>query len=200
MAEFLLRSILLGVALAMDAFSVSVTNGLRQPHMKRGRMCLIAGCYALFQFIMPLCGYLVVHTIVEYFSFLQRAAEITGFAVLVILGIKMIREGLEDWNRSGKEADEEKTENEDTSGNVLTVPTLLLQGVATSLDALSAGFAIASYTPAEGVLSSVIIMAVTFLLCMVGLRLGKKLGEYLSGASSILGGVILIVIGIKMLF
>ena len=198
MTDFILSSILLGIALAMDAFSVSIANGLKEPGMKKGRMCKIAGCYALFQFIMPLCGYLIVHTIVEFFSFLQKAALWTGFVLLIFLGIKMIKEGIEERRaiaRDGLAAMQEETGEEFRRvGNAA----LLLQGIATSLDALSAGFAIAKYSVFEGISAALIIMVITFILCLAGLRLGKKLGDIFAGRASVLGGIILMIIGIKL--
>jgi len=200
MTGLIVNSIFLGIALAMDAFSVSIANGLKEPGMKKGRMCLIAGCYALFQFIMPLLGYLTVHTIVEYFSFLQRAALWIGFLVLLYLGIRMIKEGIDERrliSRKSMEAFEESMEGEGDDGR-LSGGLLLLQGLATSIDALSTGFAISGYSIPEGFLASMIIMIITFILCLAGLKLGKRLGEIFAGRASMLGGVILILIGIKL--
>ncbi len=197
MTEFIISSILLGIALAMDAFSVSIANGLKEPGMKKGRMSLVAGCYALFQFIMPLCGYLIVHTIVEYFSFLQKAAMWTGFLLLLYLGIRMIKEGIDE-RKNIRENGFIKAEQADAEICRLSIPTLLLQGLATSLDALSAGFAIADYSITEGIFAAAIIMVITFILCLAGLRLGKKLGEIFAGRASVFGGIILMIIGIKL--
>ncbi len=198
MADFILSSILLGIALAMDAFSVSIANGLKEPGMRKGRMCRIAGCYALFQFIMPLCGYLIVHTIVEYFSFLQRAALWTGFVLLMFLGIKMIKEGIEERKAIARDGLVSVQEGAGEEFRGVGNAAILLQGIATSLDALSAGFAIAGYSVYEGISAALIIMGITFLLCLAGLRLGKKLGEIFAGRASVLGGVILMIIGIKL--
>ena len=80
----------------------------------------------------------------------------------------------------------------------LTFSTLILQGIATSIDALSVGFSIADYGVLEALISALIISAVTFVICMVGLLIGKKFGTHLSGKASILGGIILIAIGIQI--
>ena len=129
---FFLNSALLGVGLAMDAFSVSMANGLHDPGMSRKRMCIIAGTFGVFQAVMPMTGW------------------------------------------------------------------LFMQGVATSIDALSVGFTIAEYGWLMALAASGIIAVVTFFLCMAGLRIGKKFGTKLSGKASVLGGVILIGIGLEI--
>ena len=181
---FFLNSILLGVGLAMDAFSVSLANGLREPGMGAGRMGAIAGVYAFFQALMPMTGWLCVHTIVEIFSSFQRFIPWIALALLVYIGGKMLAEGL-------------RGEGEDEPP-ALGRGTLLMQGVATSIDALSVGFTIAEDPAPMAIVSSLIIAAVTFLICLGGLALGKRFGTRLAGKASILGGLILIAIGLEI--
>ena len=181
---FFFNSILLGVGLAMDAFSVSLANGLNEPRMSRGRACAIAGTFALFQFLMPMLGWVCVHTLVEKFAAFQRFVPWIALVLLLWIGGSMLRDGL----RGGDEAE--------TSG--VGVGALLLQGVATSIDALSVGFTIAAYETAAALTCSLIIAAVTFGICLLGLRIGRTVGTRLSGKASILGGAILILIGLEI--
>lgn len=185
-ALFFFNSILFGVGLAMDAFSVSLANGLRHPNMGRRRMCLIAGTFAFFQIIMPLIGWVCVHTIAEKFQAVQKYIPWVALILLAWIGGSMLREGF-----THKDGDEEP--------QPVGVRGLLLQGVATSIDALSVGFTIAEYTWPFALVEALIIGAVTFGICMVGLHLGKRFGTLLSGKASILGGLILIAIGVEIL-
>ena len=180
---FILNSVLFGVGLAMDAFSVSVANGLRETDLKPRRAVLIAGTFGVFQTVMPLIGWLCIHTIAEAFSSFQRFIPWIALGLLVYIGVKMILEGI----RPKKEGE--------TS---LKGGALFIQGIATSIDALSVGFAIAEYPPVLALTESVIIGAVTFGICMAGVRLGGKIGTKLSGKAPILGGIILIGIGIEI--
>ena len=181
---FFLNSALLGVGLAMDAFSVSLANGLSEPQMKRGRMVSIAGVFGGFQALMPMLGWLCVHTIVQYFKAFDRFIPWIALILLGYIGGKMLWEGL----RGGE--DDEKP--------AMSFGMLLVQGVATSIDALSVGFTIADYGPIMALTASIIIAAVTFAICMGGLSLGKRFGIRLAGKASVLGGVILIGIGVEI--
>lgn len=183
---FFFNSILLGAGLAMDAFSVSLANGLNEPKMKAGKMSLIAGVFAGFQALMPMLGWVCVHTIVEVFGAFEKLIPWIALLLLGFIGGKMLIEGI-------KGGDEEEGELKKT-----TLGALMVQGVATSIDALSVGFTIAEYDWVMALVCSLIIAVVTFGICTVGLILGKKFGTKLSGKASILGGTILIFIGIEI--
>lgn len=182
---FFVNSILLGVGLAMDAFSVSLANGLNEPKMRNGRMALIAGTFAVFQAVMPMIGWVCVHTIMQYFKWFEKLIPWIALLLLLYIGGKMLIEGI----RGGEEEEDVKK---------LGLGVLMVQGVATSIDALSVGFTIASYNLLMAVVCAVIIAVVTFIICEAGLRIGKKVGTKLSGKANILGGVILIGIGIEI--
>ncbi len=182
---FFVNSIMLGAGLAMDAFSVSVANGLAEPYMKKNRMCLIAGTFAFFQAIMPIIGWICVHTIVTVFASFDRIVPWIAFALLAFIGIKMIVEGI----RSSGNGDP----------GAVGSATLLVQGIATSIDALSVGFAIADYMTMMAIVCALIISAVTFVICMAGLIVGKKFGSKLTNRASVFGGIILIIIGLEIL-
>lgn len=181
---FILTSIGLGVGLAMDAFSVSMANGLGDPKMRLGRQCGIAGTFALFQAAMPLLGWLCVHTIAEKFEVFQICIPYIALALLGFIGGKMLLEGYK--NRHTAEP----------GCATLGPEALLLQGVATSIDALSVGFTIAEYNFLQALTSALIIASVTFILCMIGVSIGRKFGTLLAGKANMLGGAILILIGI----
>ena len=141
---FILNSILLGAGLAMDAFSVSMANGLNEPGMKKGKMCGIAGVFAGFQFAMPVIGWICVHTIVQYFRVFEKLIPWIALILLTLIGGNMLRESIR-----GKDADEKALG--------LGAGALLAQGVATSIDALSVGFTIAGYGPLMAFVCALII-------------------------------------------
>ncbi len=188
---FFVNSVLLGVGLAMDAFSVSIANALSESSMKKSRMCFIAGVYAFFQFAMPMIGWICVHTIVEYFSKFEVLIPWIALALLLWIGGKMI------WEAVHGEEDEVAEEGE-LSAARLTFATLMIQGVATSIDALSVGFTIADYGLLMALVASLIIAGVTFAICMTGLLIGKKVGDKLGAKATIAGGLILVGIGIEI--
>lgn len=184
--SFFANSALLGVGLAMDAFSVSLANGLNEPDMGRGRGALIAGTFAFFQFLMPMVGWFCVRTVAEAFSAFQKAVPWIALALLGWIGGKMLYEGS---TQGPGEAEAPRR----TGGGAL-----LMQGVATSIDALSVGFTIERYGWVEALTASLIIAAVTFVICAGGLLLGRRFGTKLAGKASLLGGAILVLIGLEI--
>ena len=187
-AAFFLNSVLFGVGLAMDAFSVSVANAIADPAMSHGRRLRIAGCFALFQILMPLLGWFCVRTVAESFTAFQKFIPWIALLLLLYIGGKMLLEGVR-----GK-----REEEEEPGGEKLGHGTLLLQGVATSIDALSVGFTIEEYPFAAALTESLIIGAVTLAICLAGLFLGRTIGKKLDRAAPILGGIILIGIGVEI--
>ena len=183
---FFFNSILLGIGLAMDAFSVSLANGLNEPAMRRRKMCLIAGVFGFFQALMPMTGWICVHTIVEHFRAFEKLIPWIALLLLGYIGGKMLIEGI----RNGDD------EAEEASG--VGFAALLVQGVATSIDALSVGFTIADYNLAMALTASIIIAIVTFVICLAGLKIGKTAGTRLAGRAGIVGGAILIFIGLEI--
>ena len=184
---FILNSILFGIGLAMDAFSVSVANGLNEPDMHVRRSLLIAGTFGLFQTLMPLAGWICVHSIAEAFQAFQPFIPWIALALLLFIGIKMIVEG----RKEEKDGDDEEVK-------LLRGGALLVQGIATSIDALSVGFTIAEYTWVFALIESVIIGLVTFGICIAGVKLGKTVGMKLAGKASVFGGIVLILIGLEI--
>ena len=182
---FFLTNIGLGVGLAMDAFSVSLANGLNEPCMKKSRACGIAGVFGILQGLMPLIGWICVHTIVDYFNDLKFLIPWIALGLLVFIGGKMLIEGI-------------KNEEDCCAKPGLTLGAILVQGIATSIDALSVGFTIAEYGIREALLAVLLIAVITFIICLFGIKIGKKAGVRFAGKAGILGGVILILIGIEI--
>lgn len=181
---FFFNSILLGVGLAMDAFSVSLANGLGDPKMKKTKMAGVAGIFSLFQFAMPLIGWICVATIAQYFFAFEKLIPWIALILLGYIGGKMLYDGIKNKDEEEKKA--------------VGISALLVQGVATSIDALSVGFTIADYNFANALLACLLIGAVTYIICFAGIAIGKKAGTALAGKAGILGGVILIAIGLEI--
>ena len=182
---FFVNSILLGIGLAMDAFSVSLAKGLQEPSMRHRKMAGIAGVFAGFQALMPMIGWVCIHTIAQKFHAFEKFIPWIALVLLLFIGLKMIIEAV----KGG--TDEEETAK-------LGIAALMVQGVATSIDALSVGFTIAEYNWVMALVSASIIAVVTFVVCMGGLEIGKRFGTKFSRWASIAGGVLLILIGIEI--
>lgn len=185
---FFFNSALLGVGLAMDAFSVSVANGINEPKMKNGKMCGIAGTFAAFQYLMPMIGWICVHTIVEKFKAFEKFIPWIALLLLLYIGGKMVIEGIRG-NKDGEEGEDV---------GKLTFVALMIQGIATSIDALSVGFTIADYDTLMAHVCALIVALVTFAICVAGVKIGKKFGDKFSSRATIVGGIILIGIGLEI--
>lgn len=184
-ALFFFNSVLLGVGLAMDAFTVSLANGLNEPAMRKQKMCGVAGVFALFQAVMPMIGWICVHTIIQYFRAFEKFIPWIALILLLFIGSKMLLDGV-------------RSNSEEVEKSKVGLAALLVQGVATSIDALSVGFMIAEYGPVMAIVCALIIAIVTFVICMAGLMIGKKFGTKFSNKATVFGGVILIVIGVEI--
>lgn len=182
---FFVQSILLGVGLSMDAFSVSLANGLNEPKMKVKRVFQIAGVFAIFQALMPMIGWICVHSILQYFQVFEKAIPWIALILLAFIGGKMLVDGIKN-----KNSEEEKT--------AIGIMGLIVQGIATSIDALSVGFTIAEYNFVMALICALIIALVTLVICVSGVFIGKKFGTKLANKASILGGCILIIIGLEI--
>ena len=183
--QFFFINLSLGVALAADAFSVSLANGLNEPCMRTRKACGIAGMFALFQGVMPMLGWICIHTLLEYFQAFEPFIPWIALALLGFIGGKMLYDGI-------------KGEDCECGCTRIGFIGLLVQGVATSIDALSVGFTIAEYDLPAALLAAGLIALVTFIICAVGVLIGRKVGTKLAGKASILGGAILIAIGLEI--
>lgn len=182
---FFFNSVLLGVGLAMDAFSVSLANGLNEPDMKRSKICGIAGTFGFFQALMPVIGWICVHTVVRYFSAFEKLIPWIALVLLLFIGGKMLIEGI-------------KNEEEESEKSGVGFGALMVQGIATSIDALSVGFTISDYNLPMALVCAAVIAVVTFIISIAGLFIGRKFGTKLSNKAAILGGSILVFIGFEI--
>ena len=184
MIQLVVTSLFLGVGLAMDACAVSMANGMNEPKMRLRKVILIAVLFGLFQGAMPTIGYLIGAVI------LGKIKWIIPWVALVLLGIiggKLLYEGIR-----------HKEDTEESLAKTSTFTTLLVQAIATSIDALSVGFTIANYAVLEATIAVLIIAVVTSIICLCAVYIGKKFGTKLGNKAEILGGIILIFIGLEI--
>ena len=183
-AAFFIESLLLGVGLAMDAFSVSAVNGLNEPEMSKKKMCLIAAVFGLFQALMPLIGWYCVSVIADAFEAFRKMTPVIALVLLLYIGGKMLIDGIRGGDDEGKPA--------------VGFGDLIIQGIATSIDALSVGFTIAEYSAGNALIAGLIIGVTTFILCMAALNAGNLISGRLKVKETTIGGIILILIGVKI--
>ena len=169
----------------MDTFSVSIANAIAKPDLSARKRCAISGVFAFFQFFMPMAGYICVKLFVTYFNVFSKFIPYIALILLVFVGGKMIREAF------SKEKDEEGVTS-------LGAAVIIVQGIATSIDALSVGFTIADHRPSAALVCCVIIGITTFLISSAGFIIGHRASGRLGDKALILGGVILIAIGIEI--
>lgn len=180
MAFQIISTLLIAIALAMDAFSVSLTKGFTQRNLKSRQILYYGLFFGFFQFMMPIIGYYFGEIISH---FIASVASFVGFILLLAIGLNMIRESLQD---------------EEESNDYFTFTEVTLLAVATSIDAFAVGLTYAILNE-EIFLPSIIIGIVAFLFSITGIFIGRKIGDYFGGRFQIIGGVILILIGIKIL-
>ena len=174
--------LLIGAALSMDAFAVCLSSGMVYPHLSRAQKLSMPLAFGLFQGLMPVAGFYLGNL---FSSFINQYSGIIALVILGIIGLNMVKEGF-----SPEEEREEKK---------FTLGILLLQAFATSIDAFAIGVSFAA-TQANINFAAPIIALTTFFLSMAALLLGKKAGEKLGHKGEVLGGIILIIIGIKAMF
>ena len=173
----ILEIFLIGVSLAMDAFTISICKGIRNNSFKIG--ITVTSFFSIFQFIMPIIGFYIGNIlsdkIINYQSYFSSV-------LLIIIGILMIKE--------------DKINELD---NKLSYKELIILSIATSIDALVIGISF-SFIETNIFISSIIIGITTFIICNIGYFLGTKLNKKLHQYSNIIGGITLILIGIKLFF
>ncbi len=177
--------ILIGLALSMDAFSVSVCKGLSVKKVEWKHLVLCGAYFGVFQCLMPILGYVLGSWCVD---FIGKVDHWVAFGLLAIIGLNMIRSALFD-----KEED-----NVDAS---FAVPVMLSLALATSIDALAVGVTF-SLPTAQGIniwLSAPAIGVITFVLSALGVKLGSKVGEKFEKSATIVGGAVLVLLGLKIL-
>ncbi|MEE0945887.1 MAG: manganese efflux pump [Acutalibacteraceae bacterium] len=189
LSVLIINSMALGAGLAMDAFSVSMANGLHEPFMKKRKAVTIAGVFAFFQAAMPMLGWICVQTICNVFESFEKFIPYIALVLLCFIGGKMLIDGIKN------------KDSEENCNSGATFGGLIVQGIATSIDALSAGFTMDDSVGSNvylALLCALIIAVVTFIICVIGVYIGKRFGTALSGKAGIFGGIILIAIGIEI--
>lgn len=181
----LVEILLIGVGLSMDAFAVSVTNGMTAKNIKLGWAFAIAACFGFMQGLMPAIGFILGST---FTSYVEAFDHIIALVLLGFIGGKMLIDGVKN--------------KDETSGTgcVLTVGALVLQGIATSIDALAVGVSFAAVMKSynEMLIAVAVIAVTTFILSFIGVFVGKKSGDFLNNKAQIVGGLILVAIGVKI--
>ncbi len=182
--------IFLAIGLAMDAFAISITNGICMPVFKIGSAFKIAMCFGMFQAIMPIIGWAVS---VNFSSYIERIDHWIAFILLVTLGGKMMYDAF-----IKKAHDCEKEKKKTNNKGLLDIKMLLVFGLATSLDALVAGVSFACLN--IPILNAAFMIGiVTSLLCFIGVIIGRLCGGFLQKKAELAGGTILILIAFKIL-
>ncbi|MBQ7668510.1 MAG: manganese efflux pump [Clostridia bacterium] len=172
---------IIGIGLSMDAFAVSVCKGLSMKKLDIKKALIIALYFGIFQAVMPLLGYLLG---VAFTGLVENVDHWISFILLSLIGINMIKESLE--------ATEEK------QNDSVDVKTMLILAIATSIDALAVGVTFA-FLKTNLMLSISIIGVTTFVLSLIAVKVGNAVGDKLKGKAELLGGIILIGIGLKIL-
>jgi len=190
--------LLVGIALSIDAFTVSITNGIVESKMRLKKVLLISFFYGAFQFLMPVTGYFLSSTLE---AFIKNVAHWISFALLLFIGGKMIIDGIRDTVAQKKGED-----NAVEEAKPLTLPKLAMQAVATSIDALAVGITMLACEAvgelyANVWIDSAIIGVTTFILCTGGVLIGKFAGSKIKvpSAAGIVGGAVLVLLGVKIL-
>ena len=183
-----LEIIILGIGLATDASCVCASNGLVY-RPKLYNTVKMAITYGFFQFVMPVLGFLGASLLPKA---IYQFNHIIAFILLCYIGIKMIMDAY-------KDIDGEKERCPKLREGSFTNKILISQAVATSIDALSIGFAFSGMTTLQVVNASAIIALVTFIMCFSFVKIGFFLGDKINAKAEIIGGIVLIVLGIKML-
>ena len=194
MLSGILNLILLSISLSMDAFSVSIVNGIAYKDKNKKKLIVSTITFGVFQALFPLVGYLIGLTFIKY---IENYDHWLAFALLLVLGLKMIVEAI-------KELHDKKENNQlIEEPKPLTYKTILVQGIATAIDAFAVGITLeTSITPINVYLGIVVIGVITCFICLIGVFLGNYVSKLLKGKleiAEIISGIILILIGIKMI-
>ncbi|MCR5797159.1 MAG: manganese efflux pump MntP family protein [Eubacterium sp.] len=193
----ILGSVITGVSLAMDAFSVSVVYGLCNINIRRIQKVIIASTFGFCQFLFTFAGYFLGHLYIENHIEYAKYIPIVSFVLLLIVGGHMIISAILEGKRGDSfSVDDDKVA---VSNGIIKPFKLMVEGCATALDALSVGVSLTLLNLEESLLESSIIGIVTLVICYIGISIGKKLGERFTSYAQVAGGIILILIGVKIL-
>lgn len=173
--------LLIGAALSMDAVAVSAVSGMALPRLRWSDVWLLAGSFGAFQGLMPLLGYFAGSAAAAY---VQTLAEPLAALLLALVGGKMLRDSLR---------------GEAEALAAVSLPLVLLQALATSVDALAVGVGFAALGSVNIWQASALIAGCTGLLCTLALRLGRRCGAWLADKAGVAGGLVLLAIALRLL-
>ena len=203
--------ILLGVALSMDACAVGLTNGMTMPKLSVKKSLIIALFFGVFQGLMPLIGYYITDFFASYFmETFEKVSSVLSFVILSALGAKMIFDGVKEMREKKKAENSPSCPACETAGEAIETEKefsyvkLLLQAVATSIDALAVGVTLKIASLSSGIALGIFgavgtICLITLCLSFLAVQLGKVFGAGLADKAEIVGGVMLVLIGLKLL-
>ena len=193
----LLEILMLGVALATDAFSVTISNTFAFDDHRFSRLMRMPLFFGLFQFGMPLAGYFVGGIAAEL---IEKYAGIVSLVILGFIGLNMLYSGYKALKEDASEEDEEDAqEDAQQDSTTLSFGKLLFQAVATAIDAFAVGVSFRAHS-VDILVASALFGIITAILCTIALFIGKKLGSLLGDRAEMVGGIVLILIGLKAFF
>ena len=193
----LLEILMLGMALATDAFSVTISNTFAFDDHRFSRLMRMPLFFGLFQFVMPLAGYFVGGIAAEL---IEKYAGIVSLVILGFIGSNMLYSGYKELKEDASEEDEEEAQQEAQQGaTTLSYGKLVFQAVATAIDAFAVGVSFRAHS-VDILVASTLFGVITAILCTIALFIGKKLGSLLGDRAEMVGGVVLILIGLKAFF
>lgn len=193
----LLEILMLGVALATDAFSVTISNTFAFDDHRFSRLMRMPLFFGLFQFVMPLAGYFVGGIAAEL---IEKYAGIVSLVILGFIGLNMLYSGYKALKEDASEEDEEEAQQDAQQGaTTLSYGKLVFQAVATAIDAFAVGVSFRAHS-VDILVASTLFGVITAILCTIALFIGKKLGSLLGDRAEMVGGVVLILIGLKAFF
>ena len=193
----LLEILMLGMALATDAFSVTISNTFAFDDHRFSRLMRMPLFFGLFQFGMPLAGYFVGGIAAEL---IEKYAGIVSLVILGFIGSNMLYSGYKALKEDASEEDEEEAQQEAQQGaTTLSYGKLVFQAVATAIDAFAVGVSFRAHS-VDILVASALFGIITVILCTIALFVGKKLGSLLGDRAEMVGGAVLILIGLKAFF
>ena len=193
----LLEIFMLGVALATDAFSVTISNTFAFDDHRFSRLMRMPLFFGLFQFGMPLAGYFVGGIAAEL---IEKYAGMVSLVILGFIGSNMLYSGYKALKEDASEEDEEEAQQDAQQGaTTLSYGKLVFQAVATAIDAFAVGVSFRAHS-VDILVASALFGIITAILCTIALFIGKKLGSLLGDRAEMVGGIVLILIGLKAFF
>ena len=175
------QAVILGITLAMDAFSICISKALACNEVKLKIGVKMGFTFGIFQAVMPLIGFMIGNS---FYNLIKDYFNIVSFIILVFLGGKMIYECIN---------------SDDDNNSDISFRELIMLGVATSIDALAAGFIFSGKDVSMVLISCLIIGVITFFICLIGYIFGAKLGRIIGEKGELIGGIVLILLGVKFL-